>query len=116
MGMTGDRIHTLTISGDAGLRGAQELVQTLRDATTAHNAVVLAIDTITAADITTIQLLLAARKLAAATGHSLTLATAPTGALRNVLTQLGFLDAEGQSLTADGAFWNPTTAATGRAA
>lgn len=114
--MTEDRVHTLTISGDAGLRAAQALLQTLRDAVTGHQAVVVAIDGISAADVTTIQLLLAAKKLADASGHALALAAAPTGPLRDVLIQLGVLDAAGAALTPEASFWIPTTPAAGKAA
>lgn len=115
--MTRDSVHTFKISGDAGLRAAQDIAGLLSNAIASHDDLVVATDAITAADITTIQLLLAARKQAQAAGKSLRLAAAPGGALRDLLIQTGFLDATGNSLTPDGAFWAPKSSpARGKAA
>lgn len=105
--MTRDSVHLVQISGDAGLRAAQEVASTLSEALAAHQNIAIASDAISNADITTIQLLLAARKLALASGKSLHLAAPPTGVLRELLTQTGFLDAQGGPLTPEGNFWTP---------
>ncbi|WP_156460506.1 lipid asymmetry maintenance protein MlaB [Devosia sp. Root635] len=105
--MTRDSVHVVKISGDAGLRAAQDIAGSLRKALTGHDQVAVATEAISGADITTIQLLLAARKQAQASGKSLTLAAPPSGVLRDLLVQVGCLDAEGQPLLPDGDFWTP---------
>lgn len=105
--MTRGSAHVVKISGDAGLRTAQDIGATLREALAKHDKVTIATEAISGADITTIQLLLAARKQAQASGKSLSLAAPPTGALRDLLIQTGCLGADGQPLTQDGDFWTP---------
>jgi hypothetical protein len=105
--MTRGSAHVVKISGDAGLRTAQDIAATLREALAKHDKVTIATEAISGADITTIQLLLAARKQAQASGKSLSLAAPPTGALRDLLIQTGCLGADGQPLTQDGDFWTP---------
>jgi len=115
--MTRDSVHTINFTGDAGLRSAQDLANLLREAIAAHPSVAIATDAITAADITTIQLLLAARKMAIASGRSCRLSAPPEGVLRTLLIQTGFLDADGRALTPEGDFWTSTTSqAKGKAA
>lgn len=99
----------VTLSGEAGLRAAQELAATLRQALANRDNIAIATQAISSADITTIQLLLAARKQALADGKSLTLAGAPTGALRDALVALGCIDAAGHAVSDDGNFWTPDT-------
>lgn len=102
MSMTGKRSHTLVLSGDAGIKSAQDVAQSLRDAIESHAQVSVDTQTLGAADITTIQTLLAARAFAAARNKSLTL-LAPLGQnLEAVLQQAGFL-APGQE---HAGFWS----------
>ena len=105
--MTGNSVHVVRISGDAGLRSAQDIAGSLRQALAAHDKITIATEAISGADITTIQLLLAARKQAQASGKSLSLAAPPTGVLRDLLIQTGCLGADGRSLIDDGEFWTP---------
>lgn len=114
--MTGARAHTVRLSGDAGLRNAYQVAEMLRVALKQQSSVLVSTDAVTAADITTIQLLLAARRLALASGRALDLAAAPAGPLRALLIQIGILDATGRALTPDGDFWTPNTSAEGKAA
>jgi ABC-type transporter Mla MlaB component len=109
MAMTSNSVHIIQISGDAGLRAAQDIAGKLRQALASHDSVAVATEAIETADITTIQLLLAARKQASASRKSLTLAAPPVGALRELLVATGCLDAEGRPLTPDGDFWIPST-------
>ncbi|MGB3336878.1 MAG: STAS domain-containing protein [Devosia sp.] len=111
--MTRDSVHVVKIAGEAGLRAAQDIAGSLRKALTGHSKVAIATEAITGADITTIQLLLAARKQALASGKSLTLATPPAGVLRDLLIQVGCLDADGIPLTSDGDFWTQPTGQSG---
>lgn len=106
--MTRDSVHVLNISGDAGLRAAQDIATALRQALAGHDRVAVATEAISGADITTIQLLLAARRQARASGKSLSLATPASGALRQLLVEVGCLDADGRPLTPDGEFWTHT--------
>lgn len=103
--MTKDSVYVVKVTGDAGLRAAQDIAGTLRKALTGHSKVAVATEAITSADITTIQLLLAARKQALAAGKSLSLAAPPVGVLRDLLIQVGCLDADGRPLTPDGDLW-----------
>lgn len=105
--MTGASIYVVSISGEAGLRVAQDLAGTLREALASQDAVTIATEAITSADITTIQLLLAARKQALASGKTLTLQAPPTGAFRELLVATGCLTEDGLPLTPDGEFWTP---------
>lgn len=111
--MTRGSVHVVKIAGDAGLRAAQEIAGSLRKALTGHDKVAIATEAITGADITTIQLLLAARKQALASGKSLSLASPPSGVLRELLVQVGCLDAQGRPLIPDGDFWTQTAGQSG---
>jgi ABC-type transporter Mla MlaB component len=91
--MTGQRTHTLVLSGDAGIKATAEIAQGLKDALAAHAEINIDTQTISAADLTTVQLLLSAKLSADATGKSLRL-LAPLGApLDAVLEGGGFLAA-----------------------
>ncbi|MBU1304886.1 MAG: STAS domain-containing protein [Alphaproteobacteria bacterium] len=105
--MTQGPVHLLEIAGDAGLRAAQETATLLREALAAHDSVSVATHAMTGADITTIQLLIAARKQAEASGKTLSLAAPPAGAFRDLLVATGCLSADGRPMTLDGAFWAP---------
>jgi ABC-type transporter Mla MlaB component len=105
--MTRDSVHVFKMSGDAGLRSAQEIAESLRQALAEHDTIRVSTDAVTTADITTIQILLAARKQALASGKSLSLAAPPSGALSDLLIQTGCLSADGRPLIQDGEFWTP---------
>ncbi|WP_224703986.1 STAS domain-containing protein [Devosia aquimaris] len=107
--MTDGSAFVVTLSGEAGLRAAQEIAETLRKALATHQSIAIATQAITGADITTIQLLLAARKLALASGKSIALAGSPAGPLREALIALGCIDAQGRPLSDDGDFWAPSS-------
>jgi ABC-type transporter Mla MlaB component len=107
--MTRGGVHLVEISGDAGLRAAQDIAVSLRQAIAKHSSVAIATEAVTGADITTIQLLLSASRQARAAGKSFALAAPPVGALRALLIEVGCLDADGHPLTADGEFWTQTT-------
>ena len=105
--MTRGSVHVVKISGDAGLRAAQDIAGSLRQALATHDKVAIATEAISGADITTIQLLLAARKQALASGKSLSLSAPPAGVLRALLIETGCFDADGRPLIPDGEFWTP---------
>lgn len=103
--MTRDSVFLTKISGDAGLRSAQDIAGQLKAALADHRTISVATSDIASADITTVQLLLAAHRQAAAAGKSLTLAAPPQGALRELLIEIGVLDGTGTSATSDADFW-----------
>lgn len=103
--MTGGSPHLAEISGDAGIRHIQSVTETLRSALAAHDAVLVSLDEATCVDVSTLQVLLAAEKQAESLGKSLALAGPAKGRLRDVLTETGFLDAEGAAVSAEARFW-----------
>lgn len=100
-----EQTHMLVLTGDAGIKQATEVADSLRQAIDNHAAIAIDTQTISAADVTTVQTLLAARVHARAKGKALTM-LAPLGApLQAVLDAAGFLT-PGQDQTA---FWSATT-------
>lgn len=94
---------TVELRGNLGLRQAARLAEALTDAIAAHPAVVIAAGALEEADISILQVLLAARKTAAGAGKSLTLE--PSDSLLRILARAGFLTADGSPATPEGAFW-----------
>ena len=89
--MTEERTHMLVLTGDAGIKSAHEVAGSLRQAIQAHGRIEVDTQTLSAADITTVQTLLSAHASARAQQKSLTL-LAPLGEpLRAVVEQAGFL-------------------------
>ena len=89
--MTGERTHTLVLSGDAGIKSAHEVALSLREAIDGHARIAVDTQTLSVADVTTVQTLLSARASARTLNKQLTL-LAPLGApLQAVLEQAGFL-------------------------
>ena len=107
--MTGDSAHTLKISGDAGLRNVQDIAGLLRQALEKHSAITVVTDGLTSIDVTILQLLVAARKSALASGKTLTLRAPPDGVLHRLLIQTGFVGIDGKSRTPEGEFWTKTS-------
>jgi len=91
MPMTEDRIHTLVLSGDTGIKSAQNVADALLEAIEAHSSILIDTQTVSAADVTTVQTLLSARKMASARQKDLAMLAPLGGPLRDVLTQAGFL-------------------------
>ena len=105
MPMTGDSSHTLKISGDTGLRNAQDIATQLRQALASHSTITVVTDAMTSIDVSILQLFVAAQKSALAAGKTLTLRGPAGGPLTRLLVQAGFVDIDGQSKTPEGAFW-----------
>lgn len=99
--MSGKQDHTLVLSGDAGIKAAAEVAESLKQALERHRQVSVDTQTLSIADITTIQTLLAARKAAQAEGKSLSMAAPLAAPLHALLKATGFLS-HGQS---DRDFW-----------
>lgn len=93
MPMTGERDHTHLLPADAGIRNAAEVASGLMKALESHKAIRVETGALTAADITTVQSLIAARISAQAQGKTLTLLSPVGEPLRIVLRDAGLLSA-----------------------
>ena len=103
MAMTEERTHTLVLTGDAGIKSARDVADSLLKAIENHPRIEVDTQTVSDADLTTVQTLLAARAAAHARQKALTL-LAPLGRpLQSVLEQAGFLS-PGQE---HAGFWAP---------
>ena len=100
--MTDERTHMLVLTGDAGIKNATEVAANLRQAIENHPAVAIDTRALSAADVTTVQSLLAARVRARAQGKELRLLAPLGGPLQAVLSEAGFLT-PGQE---HAAFWS----------
>ena len=104
-------MQTIELIGDCGIRNAATVADQLREAFTRSGAITVAVDAISAADITTVQLLISAQKEATSAGRTLRLSAPPEGALLALLQATGMLDASGAALVPEAdflAFDNPT--------
>jgi hypothetical protein len=100
--MPHDDCYTLVLGADAGIKSAQSVATSLTQALSEHDSIGIDTQTLSGADITTIQTLLAARAKATQLGKSLDM-LAPIGApLIAVLNAAGFLS-PGQE---HAGFWN----------
>jgi ABC-type transporter Mla MlaB component len=97
--------HTVALSGDLGIRNVAELLTQLRTALSEHRSITLDCSGLTGADIATVQMLVAARKTAAAEGRALQLRYPPGVPLAALLTQIGFLTTAGAPKTPHDGFW-----------
>ena len=92
---------TLTLSGSLGLKDVARLREELLAAFESHAAVTLDCTGLTEADFAIAQLLVAAKKTASAGGTALTLEADQAGVLRQLLTRIGLLDADGRARVPD---------------
>ena len=89
--MTEEPTNTLVLSGETGIKSAQDVAGALLKAIETHARVEIDTQTVSGADVTTIQTLLSAKACAQARQKELVL-LAPMGApLHSVLEQAGFL-------------------------
>lgn len=95
------------ISGELSLRTAQHLVEMLKQALAKYSNITVVFDAVTSIDITTLQILLAARNSAMAAGTLLTLQLPAEGMVPELLRRAGFIDADGTAMTPEGDFWAP---------
>lgn len=101
--MTEERIHTLVLTGDAGIKSAQNVAASLLEAVENHKDIAVDTQTVSAADVTTVQTLLSAAAMTAARNGRLTM-LAPLGApLQATLEQTGFLSPDQKHAS----FWSP---------
>ena len=100
--MPNEDCYTLVLGADAGIKAAQTIATSLAQALSEHDHIALDTQTLSGADITTVQTLLAARAKAGQSGKTLEM-LAPIGApLREVLSSAGFLNPAQDHV----GFWN----------
>lgn len=100
--MSGDTSHLIELAGTLGVRDAAGLANRLAEAIDAHPAVTISAAALEGADISIVQILVAAHKSAAKAGKPLTIE--PGEVLLRTLLKAGFLNAD-STPSPDGAFW-----------
>jgi anti-anti-sigma regulatory factor len=103
--MNESRTVTIRLDQSSDLRLADSLREQLLRALYAEEAIQIDADGVEDIDISTIQLLVSAKKTAGKMGRSFALTSAPKGALAETLVRAGFMTASGESLIQDGVFW-----------
>jgi anti-anti-sigma regulatory factor len=86
------RPHRFILEPIQTLRAIEATCTELRDLLAQHTSIEIDCSAVDEADLTLVQLLLAARKSAARSGKRLALAAPASGALRNALLRSGLLD------------------------
>ncbi|MBJ3786915.1 STAS domain-containing protein [Devosia sediminis] len=100
--MTEERTYTLVLSGDAGIKSAKEVAGALTEAIDKHARIEVDTQTLSGADVTTVQTLLSARASAHARAKHLTLLAPLGGPLQAVLDAAGFLSSDQEHV----GFWS----------
>jgi len=95
----------VTLSGSLGLKDATRLRAELQSALETHPAVTIDASDLGDADISIVQLLVAAQKAAVASDRTLTLKADKDGVLGKLLVKSGLLDAAGRALVPEIEFW-----------
>lgn len=105
--MTGASPHVTKIGGDLSLRNAGQLAATLKQDLAKHADIVVVFDAVSGIDLTTLQILAAARKSAMASGKTLSLQLPAGGIVHDLLRRAGFVDPSGIASAPEGDFWTP---------
>jgi hypothetical protein len=103
--MSNVETELLCLDGDCGLRKSAELVAEMQKKLATGGDVVVDATAATAADISTVQILVSAHKSALAAGKKLRVHVPLRGALGEVLVKGGFVAADGGALTPGEAPW-----------
>jgi hypothetical protein len=93
------------LTGPAGIREAEQIRSSLLEAVRQHSRAIVNCAGVTSIDISTIQLILSARKTAAAAGKSLTLAHPASDGLLDTLQHAGMVNPKGSKPAPDQTFW-----------
>lgn len=99
-----DDVSVLVFDGALTVRNAAAQAVRLRNVLADGRVVALDLSGITDIDLSFIQLVLAARRSAAATGGAVTLAAPAEGLLKDVLKRAGLI-ADGEQFSDETAFW-----------
>jgi anti-anti-sigma regulatory factor len=103
--MSNAETELLCLDGDCGLRKSAELVAEMQKKLATESEVAVDAAAATAADISTVQILISAHKSALAAGKTLRVHVPLQGALGEVLVKGGFVAADGAALTPDAMPW-----------
>jgi anti-anti-sigma regulatory factor len=93
------------LNASMGLSAAEALREQLLHALNQDGAIEIDASALEDIDVSVIQVLISAHKTATKLNRTFKLASPPNGALADALKRGGFMDAAGQSLVKDGAFW-----------
>lgn len=106
-GMTPGAAETckIDLAGVLSIRDGERLRATLLEALRGHSRVEIGFEGVTAADLSTVQLILSARKTAASAGKSVVLAQPASGWLLDTLQRAGLVNPEGSQPASGQAFW-----------
>lgn len=96
---------TLHLRSSLGLRDAPQFLDDLRDALARGDAVTIDAGDLQEVDVVILQLLVSARKTAAAAGKRLTLVAPDNELLRRLLVKTGFVGPGGESRLPADDFW-----------
>ena len=97
--------QTVVLGGKLGIRDGAALLAQLQAAMVGSSPLTIDCSGLEAADVTTLQLLIAARHTARAANRPLSLTTPPGGALDTLLRRVGILDHDGRPRAPHDAFW-----------
>ena len=97
--------HTLVLDGAVTIRTIAAVHEALSDLMARHSAIEIDCAAVIEADLTLIQLLLAARHSAAASGKTVTLTHPASGALLDALSRGGLIGPMAGGTENDDAFW-----------
>lgn len=95
----------LCLDGDCGLRKSAELVAEIKNKLAVASEIAIDATAATAADISTVQILVSAHKSALAAGKQLRVHAPLASALGQVLVKGGFITAAGVALAPEDAPW-----------
>ena len=103
--MSDAKTMTVRREGDLSIRHASDLKSELEDALSTHPRVAIDFDGVNAADVTILQILIGAHRMAASRDAALEIRVAPDGALAAALAGSGILTSADTRLVWRGDVW-----------
>lgn len=91
------QVHKIKLGGELGLRDADELREQLLDALHAHTSVEIDANKLTAIDMSIVQILIAADKMAKGGGRTFWISAQAEGPLASAISRAGLLSRSGQA-------------------
>jgi hypothetical protein len=95
----------INFAGVLSIRDGERLRATLLEAVRGHSQIEIGFDGVMSADLSTVQLILSARKTATSTGKSIALARPADGCLLDTLQRAGLVTPEASNPASGQAFW-----------